>query len=180
MAILSATVLLVSCTVVGRNVWLRRGLAREMASYHQRLLSCVGSRVPSFWAYDLRGHRVRIPEPMGDQLILVFSPSCQACADNWPAWDRVAAVASKAGVQVIYLNLTRELPLVFAIRHPMLLIYSEPDPRVVVDLKLVLTPETLVVDRSRTIVGAWIGTLTRDDETHLLAMLPPSDASVQE
>jgi hypothetical protein len=100
-ALLSCALLAVNgaLLVQNRNLKLKAGLPG--ASFPQ-----PGMRLAGIEGLAPDGNRVAIPFGAGGSkvLVLVFSPSCRICDQNWPIWSALIDSTSQRFYRVVYAN----------------------------------------------------------------------------
>ncbi len=65
-----------------------RDLAARLEAYYSSIELPQGARVPPLVGIDRNGQELFIDsaEEEDPVLVLVFSPTCAACDENWPSW----------------------------------------------------------------------------------------------
>jgi hypothetical protein len=108
-------------------------------------------------------------------LVLVFSPSCNVCTENWPEWEEALSATSRTTARVIAVDLGGALPDAYAKRYNLdkFRVIVHPLALGVLADNLKLTPETVLVGRDGRVEHAWLGALgarrTRELESALCA-----------
>jgi hypothetical protein len=151
--------LFTDAVLLQQNVRLR-GFAR---AYFLLIGPPFGKRLPAVSGTDLAGRRVTVAygrrEPR--TLLLAFSPTCGVCNLTWPAWQNLIKAAGQESVRVVFLNVGPKLDSKYACSHGISggLVIAKPDPDVLTDYNLRLTPDTVLLSPGGMIQDAWIGAL---------------------
>jgi thiol-disulfide isomerase/thioredoxin len=106
-------------------------------------------------------------------LLMVYSPVCPYCERNWPNWSSLVNTAHYNNVNFLAVDLTEKAPPDFLVKKNMAhtTAIHRMDPQEIVDLNLMLTPETVLVGQDSKIKKAWYGVLSRADLAELNKML---------
>ena len=94
-------------------------------------------------------------------LVLVFSPTCPFCDQNWPRWQQVISSLDRSAVRPVAVDVTSATTAVFVSQHQLtgLPVFLKVDPRVTVDYRLQLTPQTILVGPAGKVEKVWTGVL---------------------
>lgn len=136
------------------NVQLNRSnanLASMLDVYRRSLELQAGATVPPIVGVDLAGKRLvldvgSLKEP---RLMLVFSPTCPVCDDNWPQWSRIMqAVASE---KVVAVDLSGRSDAEYFKRHGIIdaMHLAKVDPQSIIDYRFRFTPQTIVLKEGK-------------------------------
>jgi hypothetical protein len=112
-------------------------------------------------------------------VLLVFSPECRACTENWPSWkDLIGLVHGKA--RVVGVDLTRLGTAQYMKDHGAedIQVVSDVDAASIVSHSLRLTPQTIVIDEEGVVRRVWTGALHKDDIAGILDVLNRGAATV--
>lgn len=103
-------------------------------------------------------------------ILLVYSPACPICEDNWDNWDEIIN-RSDSGVRIAAVDLSNITRPDYISAHKMerMPIIQHLDAASMLDYRLRKTPETIVIDPVGAVVGSWIGALDRKAVREILA-----------
>jgi len=117
----------------------------------------VGELVQSVEGYDFGGHKISISPLRHDLTVLmIFSPTCHYCEQNWPKWNSVVKNPRHLDVAFILVDITGNASLDFEQSHLGGSLYlHQIAPEIARNLQLRVTPETIVIGRDGRVKGAW-------------------------
>ena len=94
-------------------------------------------------------------------LVLVFSPTCPFCDQNWPKWEQVISSLDRSVVRPVGVDVTSTAKAPFLSQHQLtgLPVFEKVDPRVMLNYRFQLTPQTILVDRAGKVEKVWTGVL---------------------
>lgn len=131
----------------------------------------AGTQVPDLRGVDPEGKQVELAygKDSRSTLVLVFSPTCPFCDQNWPGWQRVISSLDRSAVRPVAVDVTSATTAGFISLHhldgmPVLL---KVDPRATVDYRFQLTPQTILVDHAGKVEKVWTGVLNDSSLTEL-------------
>jgi hypothetical protein len=103
-------------------------------------------------------------------ILLVYSPACPICEDNWDNWDEIIHHSDSAvRIAAVDLSNTTRPDYVSAHKMERMPILQHLDAASMLDYRLRKTPETIVIDPVGMVVGSWIGALDRKAVREILA-----------
>jgi hypothetical protein len=135
----------------------------------------AGTKVPRLVGYDLDGKKITYDYSVDsrDTLLLILSPGCHACDENWPNWTRLINSLDPKTVRLIIANVTPIFPMTkeYATQHgiaaiPLIAEITAESARA---YHLGYTPETVLIGSSGEVKKVETGFLTN------AAFLPASD-----
>ncbi|RMH17378.1 MAG: hypothetical protein D6696_15915 [Acidobacteria bacterium] len=161
---LSLIVASVSFALALENRSLRTKLADAIDEAKKTYILEPGMTVAPLRGRDIYSTKVEYPygKDAGTTLVLVFSPTCGVCDDNWPKWRRLIENAPNRGVRIIAIDLSSSADPSYLEKQglvPGIPVIGELDPALIVSYRLRLVPETLLVDESGTVQRVWLGEL---------------------
>jgi hypothetical protein len=103
-------------------------------------------------------------------ILLVYSPACQICEDNWDNWDEIIN-RGDPGVRIVAVDLSNMTRPDYVSAHKMerLSIIQHVDATSMLDYRLRRTPETILIDPSGSVVGSWVGALDKKVVSEILS-----------
>ncbi len=124
----------------------------------------AGASVPDLKGYDINGKPLTIDYGQDQRkvLVLVFSPTCRFCVENWPKWWGLMRSLDRGAVRPVGVDVTSSSSSAFLAEHhlsdiPVLL---QVDPKSRIDYRFQITPQTILVDRNGKVEKAWSGVLS--------------------
>lgn len=107
-------------------------------------------------------------------ILLVYSPACPICEDNWDNWDEIIS-GSDSNVRIAAVDLSNLTHPDYVSAHKMekMPIIQHVDVASMFDYRLRKTPETIVIDPVGAVVGSWIGALDKK-AVHEILVAPQS------
>ena len=102
-------------------------------------------------------------------LVLVFSPSCHFCAQNWPEWDWLTKTLSSEKGRMIFINIGPAFGRSFIELHHLSgkLVFSHIPQEEASGYGFIIAPETIVLDSDGVVRASRAGVLTRADSKDL-------------
>lgn len=146
------------------------------------LEAAVGAQMPDLRGFDLNGQpvEVRYGKDSRKVLVLVFSPTCAFCDQNWPKWEQVIASLDRAIVRPVGVDVTSTANAAFLAQHLSgLPVFLKVDPQATVNYRFQLTPQTILVDPAGKVEKVWTGVLTDSTVTELKQRLGSSKIASQ-
>jgi hypothetical protein len=124
-----------------------------------------GMVVPALRGMSLQGSQEVIDTRQTGRsaLVLVFAPSCGACARNWSSWSKLLQSPVSKQYQIVGIEMTGALDPTYSLQHgllPQSVLVAVP-PVIVGAYRLGLTPQTILVSQGK-IGGVWTGILDDD------------------
>jgi len=95
-------------------------------------------------------------------LVLVFSPTCPFCEQNWPKWEQVISSADRTVVRPVGVDVTSTAKEPFLSQHQLtgLPVLEKIDPKVMVNYRFQLTAQTILLDPAGKVEKVWTGVMT--------------------
>jgi peroxiredoxin len=123
----------------------------------------VGRQVPDLEGFDVAGKAlsVRYGTDSRKTLVLVFSPTCQFCAQNWPRWKELMGGLDQQAVRPIGVDVTSTSSPAFLSEHDLsgIPVFLRVPPQIVVSYRFQVTPQTILVDSHGKVEKVWSGVL---------------------
>jgi peroxiredoxin len=112
-------------------------------------------------------------------VMLVFSPKCRICDENWPNWQRTLRAADKEGARVVAVNLASTLARDYLDQHGLAGrdVIAQADPNSILAYNLRYTPQTIVIGPDAKVQWVWTGSLSSEHELELSNILRNQPAS---
>jgi hypothetical protein len=123
-----------------------------------------GAKMPELHGMDFtskQGINVSFGPNQPSTILLVYSPACPTCEDNWSKWDEVIRKRDPHRVRVVAMDLANLTHADFFSAHKMqaLTVMTDIDPKTVLSYRLRLTPQTILLSPTGVVKGSWIGVL---------------------
>jgi peroxiredoxin len=122
-----------------------------------------GAQMPDLRGTDLEGKPVEVLYGKDSRkvLVLVFSPTCPFCDQNWPKWQQVISSLDRSAIRPVLVDVTSTTTASFVSQHQLasLPVILKADPRDTLDYRLHLTPQTILVDPNGKVEKVWTGVL---------------------
>ena len=149
-----------------RLVQTNRSLTRQIINMHRSIELSAGARVPPVAGTDFAGrdYSLDTASETAPVLLLVFSPTCPACNQNWPQWDSLVATQEKLGGKIVAVDISGRvrddyLAVHGLARHAVLTAVA---PETAMSYRFRFTPQTLIL-RKGEVVRGWTGVLRDED-----------------
>lgn len=174
-------ILIIACSMLLllANIRLSMQLSKYRRDYQNTINANqprAGMIVPPLVGYDLNGDKLAIGYGKDSQktLILALSPSCHACDDNWPQWQRLIASEHAKGVRIVLADIaTNEPPLskAYVTQHGIgsLPVLAEVTAESMIAYHLQYTPQTILVDQTGKVEKVQSGAISSGEFENLLA-----------
>jgi peroxiredoxin len=141
-----------------------------------------GAQMPDLRGTDLEGKPVEVLYGKDSRkvLVLVFSPTCPFCDQNWPKWQQVISSLDRSAVRPVLVDVTSTTTAGFVSQHQLssLPVILKADPRATVDYRMHLTPQTILVDPNGKVEKVWTGVLNDSSLADLKQHLADSKTTV--
>lgn len=160
-----------------------RELKDRLALPPPTLEAPAGAQMPDLRGVDAGGKPVELlyGQDQRKVLVLVFSPVCGFCEQNWPQWQQVIASLDPAAVRPVGVDLTSTATESFSAQHlPGVPVYMKVDPQATVRYSFQLTPQTILLDSTGKVEKVWTGVLTNAAVAELKQRLGGKTASANE
>jgi peroxiredoxin len=163
------TVALSACCVVllAANIALihqNNQLKSQLSLPPPALEAAAGTQMPDLRGFDPDGKPVEVEYGKDPRkvLVLVFSPTCPFCDQNWPKWEQVISSADRSVVRPVGVDVTSTAKAPFLSQHQLtgLPVLERVDPRVMVNYRFQLTPQTILLDPAGKVEKVWTGVMT--------------------
>jgi peroxiredoxin len=144
-------------------VFQNRELKSRLSMPPPVLQATAGSQMPDLKGFDPDGKpvEVRYGTDPRQVLVLVFSPTCPFCEQNWPKWTAVIKSLDGSLVRPVGVDVTSTTTDIFDSQHAMgeMPVIAEVDPVARVDYRFQLTPQTILLDATGKVEKVWSGVL---------------------
>jgi hypothetical protein len=130
-----------------------------------------GSHVPDLRGFDELGRplEVRYGKEPRKTLVLVYSPTCGFCDENWPKWLALVPTLDRAAVRPVLVDVTATSSQAFLAAHHLdgVPVFVQVDPRAALGYRFHLTPQTILVDSTGRVERVWTGVLNDSNTAEL-------------
>jgi peroxiredoxin len=127
------------------------------------LEAATGSQMPDLHGFDLKGKPIELDYGKDPRkaLVLVFSPTCPFCDENWPKWQQVISSLDRSAIRPVAVDVTSSTSATFVSQHQLeeMPVFLKVDPRATVNYRFQLTPQTILVDSAGKVEKVWTGVL---------------------
>ena len=117
------------------------------------LEAATGSQMPDLHGFDLKGKPIEVDYGKDPRkvLVLVFSPICPFCDENWPKWQQVISSLDHSAIRPVAVDVTSSASAAFISQHQLeeLPVFVKVDPHATVNYRFQLTPQTILVEIGR-------------------------------
>jgi hypothetical protein len=140
-------------------------LSANVALIHQnsQLKAQLALPPPALRGLDLAGKPVEVLYGKDPRkvLVMVFSPTCAFCDQNWPKWQAMISSLDRSAVRPVAVDVTSTATADFLSQHQLasLPVFLKVDPRATLNYRFQLTPQTILVDQSGKVERVWTGVL---------------------
>lgn len=128
-----------------------------------QLVAPQGAQMPDLRGFDIAGKPVEVPYGKDPRkvLVLVYSPTCPFCDQNWPKWQAMITTLDRSAVRPVAVDVTSSSSEVFVQQHQLVgfPVFQKVDPQALVNYRFQLTPQTILVDSTGKIEKVWTGVL---------------------
>lgn len=142
----------------------------------------AGTQVPDLKGVDLEGKPVEVLYGKDSRkvLVMVFSPTCPFCDQNWPKWQNVISSLDRSTVRPVLVDVTSTTTEGFVSQHQLtsLPVILKADPRATMDYRMHLTPQTILVGPNGKVEKVWTGVLNDSSMADLKQHLADSKTTV--
>ena len=126
--------------------------------------AAAGAQVPDLRGVDVEGKPVEVLYGKDSRkvLVMVFSPTCPFCDQNWPKWQQVISSLDPSAIRPVLVDVTSTTTAGFISQHQLssLPVILKADPRDTMDYRMHLTPQTILVDPNGKVEKVWTGVMT--------------------
>jgi hypothetical protein len=146
----------------------------------------TGGVVPPLVGYDLSGQKVTYSygDDSRDTMLLVLSPGCHACDENWPKWNRLIKSLDTQSTRLVIANIA-SIPVTpdYISRHQIsgIPLVAEVSAESLQAYRLGYTPQTILISHDGRVRKVYTGVL--NDNTFALdagCSMSPSGHCVSE
>jgi peroxiredoxin len=127
------------------------------------LEAAAGAQMPDLHGFDQMGKQVEVAYGKDQRkvLVLVFSPTCGFCDQNWPKWQQVISSLDPSTVRPVAVDVTATANATFISQHQLssLPVVVQVDPQATVNYRFHLTPQTILLDHTGRVEKVWTGVL---------------------
>jgi peroxiredoxin len=139
--------------------------------------------MPDLHGFDVTGKPVelRYGEDPRKVLVLVYSPTCPFCDQNWPKWQQLISSLDHSAVRPIGVDVTSTTDAGFILQHQLsqLPVFLKVDPQATVNYRFQLTPQTILVGHDGKVEKVWTGVLNDSSLGELKQRLGSARAAAQ-
>lgn len=122
-----------------------------------------GAQMPDLRGFDLAGKPLEVLYGKDPRkvLVLVYSPTCPFCDQNWPKWQAMISSLDRSAVRTVAVDVTSSSSETFIQQHQLagLPVFQKVDPQATVNYRFQLTPQTILVDPTGKVEKVWTGVL---------------------
>lgn len=123
----------------------------------------IGAQMPDLRGFDVAGQPLEVLYGNDSRkvLVLVFSPTCAFCDQNWPKWEQVIGSLDRSAVRPVAVDVTSTTTAPFLAQHQLggLQVFVRVDPHATVNYRFQLTPQTILLDHAGKVEKVWTGVL---------------------
>jgi peroxiredoxin len=175
------------CCVVllGVNIALirqNRQLKAQLSQPPPAMEAAAGAQMPELRGFDPEGKPVEVQYGKDPRkvLVLVFSPTCPFCDQNWPRWEQVISSLDRSVVRPVGVDVTSTSTAVFLSQHQLtgLPVFFKVDPQAMMNYRFQLTPQTILVDHAGRVEKVWTGVMTESAVAELRQRLADNKTAV--
>ena len=139
-------------------------LKAQLSQPSPALEVAAGTQLPDLRGFDPDGKPVEVDYGKDPRkvLVLVFSPTCPFCEQNWPKWEQVISSLDRSAVRPVGVDVTSTATAPFLSQHQLtgLPVLEKVDPRVTMNYRFQLTPQTILLDPAGKVEKVWTGVMT--------------------
>jgi hypothetical protein len=179
-----AAVLLAGClALIASNVLLARRLSQlkqldDFLNAANKLE--LGGVVPPLVGYDISGNKVTYEygRDSRETLLLVFSPTCHACDENWPKWNRLIQSVDTRSTRLVIANISgAPVSADYVARHNIAAVplVAEVSAESQQAYRLAYTPQTILIGSDGKVRKVHTGVLAGSTFVLNLGCTPASD-----
>ena len=138
-------------------------LKAQLALPPPQLEAAQGAQMPDLRGFDLAGKPVEVAYGKDSRkvLVLVYSPTCPFCDQNWPKWKAMIPSLDPSAVRTVAVDVTSSSSEAFVQQHQLagLPVFQKVDPQATLNYRFQLTPQTILVDPTGKVEKVWTGVL---------------------
>jgi hypothetical protein len=156
-----------------RNSQLRAQLNAEFQRQAIEDSPAQGWVLPTLKGKDPQGSpmEVNLQSAGGKKVLLVFSPTCGVCDENWPNWDKLTG-NPQISSRLLPVSFVTSVPQDYLKEHriadrPVLVAL---DPETAGRMRLIVTPQTILVNDGK-VEHSWVSRLSDSDIRQITSAL---------
>jgi hypothetical protein len=161
-AISGCCILLLSANIA--LIHQNRQLKSRLALPPPSLEAAAGAQMPALRGFDPADKPIEVLYGKDSRkvLVLVFSPTCHFCEENWPKWQQLIVALDRSSVRPVAVDVTSTASATFVSQHQLadLSVFLKVDPQDTVNYRFQLTPQTILVDAAGRVERVWTGSLS--------------------
>ena len=140
-----------------------------------------GTQVPDLRGFDELNRPLEVlygKEPR-KTLLMVYSPTCGFCDENWPKWLSLVPALDRSAVRPVLVDVTATSTQAFLAAHHLagVPVFVQIDPRAALGYRFHLTPQTILVDSTGKVERVWTGVLNDSNTTELKQLVEGARAA---
>ncbi len=140
-----------------------KDLKARVALAPPSLEAAAGAQMPDLRGFDQTGKAIEVAYGKDQRkvLVLVFSPTCGFCEQNWPKWQQLISSLDPSAVRPVLVDVTATTNATFISQHQLssLPVVVQVDPQDTVNYRFHLTPQTILLDHTGKVEKVWTGVL---------------------
>jgi len=140
-----------------------RQLKARLCAPSPQMEAAHGAQMPDLKGFDVAGKPLEVAYGKDPRkvLVLVYSPTCPFCEQNWPRWEAMIASLDRSAVRPVAVDVTSNSNESFVQQHQLagLPVFQKVDPQATVNYRFQLTPQTILVDSTGKVEKVWTGVL---------------------
>jgi peroxiredoxin len=157
-------------------------LKARLALPGPELEAAHNAQMPDLRGFDLAGKPLEVlygKDPRG-VLVLVYSPTCPFCDQNWPKWQAMITSLDRSAVRMVAVDVTSSSSEAFIQQHQLdgLPVFQKVDPQATMNYRFQLTPQTILVDPTGKVEKVWTGVLNDSNLTEIKQLSSASKTAV--
>ena len=138
-------------------------LKAQLSAPPSALEAAVGAQVPDLHGFDIAGKPLEVLYGKDPRkvLVLVYSPTCPFCDQNWPRWQQLISSLDRSVVRPVLVDVTSNTDAGFIAQHQLaeLPVLLKVEPRATMNYRFQLTPQTILVGPDGKVEKVWTGVL---------------------
>jgi len=139
-------------------------LKAQLSQPSPALEVAAGTQLPDLRGFDPDGKPVEVAYGKDPRkvLVLVFSPTCPFCEQNWPKWEQVISSLDRSVVRPVGVDVTSTAKEPFLSQHQLtgLPVLEKVEPNVTMNYHFQLTPQTILLNPAGKVEKVWTGVMT--------------------
>jgi hypothetical protein len=160
-----------------------RQLKAQLSAPSPNLEVARGAQMPELKGFDTAGKPLNVQYGQDSRkvLVLVYSPVCGFCEQNWPKWEQLITGLDRGAVRLVAVDVTATTKEPFIAQHKMsdLPVFVQVDPRDTLDYRFHLTPQTILLDRDGKVEREWTGVLNDSSVSELKQLIGGNKAAAE-